>query len=220
MKELVTTFKKNAAVNSKDVATHFKKTHAHLVETVRNLVSENSETKTMFFETFYEYRGKKFPMYWMNRDGFSLLVMGFTGKKALEWKLKYIAAFNAMERQLAERQTAEWQEARAKGKLARRGFTDEIQRFAALAEAQGHHGTAKHAYPNLTKLVKRPLGTRQEASTRRLAVISTMEELLGATLAPMVDAGMDAKDIYPVMKQKAAAFAGMMAPALAKEGTR
>lgn len=38
----------------------------------------------------------------MNRDGFSLLVMGFTGAKALEWKLKYIEAFNAMERELKE----------------------------------------------------------------------------------------------------------------------
>ena len=36
----------------------------------------------------------------MDRDGFSLLVMGFTGKKALEWKLKYIDAFNQMEETL------------------------------------------------------------------------------------------------------------------------
>ena len=36
-------------------------------------------------------------MYLMTRDGFSLLVMGFTGQKALEWKLKYIEAFNYME---------------------------------------------------------------------------------------------------------------------------
>ena len=36
----------------------------------------------------------------MDRDGFSLLAMGFTGKKALEWKLKYIAAFNEMEERL------------------------------------------------------------------------------------------------------------------------
>ena len=39
-------------------------------------------------------------MFLMNRDGFSLLVMGFTGKKALEWKLKYIKAFNQMEEQI------------------------------------------------------------------------------------------------------------------------
>lgn len=44
----------------------------------------------MFYETTFENRGKQYPMYLMNRDGFSLLVMGFTGKAALEWKLKYI----------------------------------------------------------------------------------------------------------------------------------
>ena len=40
-------------------------------------------------------------MYLMNRDGFSLLAMGFTGKEAVQWKLKYIEAFNQMEKQLA-----------------------------------------------------------------------------------------------------------------------
>ena len=43
-------------------------------------------------------------MYLMNRDGFTLLAMGFTGKAALEWKIKYITAFNAMEQQLNQRQ--------------------------------------------------------------------------------------------------------------------
>ena len=38
--------------------------------------------------------GQYHKMYLMNRDGFSLLVMGFTGKEALEWKLEYIKAFN------------------------------------------------------------------------------------------------------------------------------
>ena len=38
----------------------------------------------------------------MNRDGFTLLAMGFTGKAALEWKLKYIAVFNEMEKKLAD----------------------------------------------------------------------------------------------------------------------
>ena len=54
----------------------------------------------MFYETTYENRGKQYPMYLMNRDGFSLLVMGFTGKDALEWKVKYIQAFNEMEQKL------------------------------------------------------------------------------------------------------------------------
>lgn len=57
----------------------------------------------MFYETTFENRGKQYPMYLMNRDGFTLLAMGFTGKAALEWKLKYIQAFNVMEKQLAQR---------------------------------------------------------------------------------------------------------------------
>ena len=55
---------------------------------------------TLFYRTKWtsEQNGQEYPAYIMNRDGFSLLVMGFTGKKALEWKVKYIQAFNAMEK--------------------------------------------------------------------------------------------------------------------------
>lgn len=55
----------------------------------------------MFYETSYiSSRGREENEYLMDRDGFSLLVMGFTGKKVLEWKLKYINAFNKMEERL------------------------------------------------------------------------------------------------------------------------
>lgn len=55
----------------------------------------------MFTEsTYISSRGRKEIEYLMNRDGFSLLVMGFTSSKALEWKLKYIDAFNKMEDRL------------------------------------------------------------------------------------------------------------------------
>ena len=64
-------------------------------------MAENSTVKNMFVETTYiSDRGRQEVEYMMDRDGFSLLVMGFTGKKALEWKLKYIDAFNKMEETL------------------------------------------------------------------------------------------------------------------------
>lgn len=89
--------------SSRDVAKRFGKEHKHVLAAIRQLlVAENSATK-FFHETEFEYRGQKFPEYLMNRDGFSLLAMGFTGKEAVQWKLKYIAAFNAMEKQLAQR---------------------------------------------------------------------------------------------------------------------
>lgn len=72
----------------------------NVLQTIGNLVAENSATKSMIYETSYENRGRQYPMYLMNRDGFSLLVMGFTGKEALDWKVKYIEAFNEMEKKL------------------------------------------------------------------------------------------------------------------------
>lgn len=52
--------------------------------------------------TYQDDKGETRNEYLLTRDGFSLLVMGFTGQKALEWKLKYIDAFNQMETALRE----------------------------------------------------------------------------------------------------------------------
>lgn len=87
-------------VSSREVAKNFGKEHKDTLESIRQiLVAENSATK-FFHESSFEYRGRQFPEYFMNRDGFTLLAMGFTGKAALEWKLKYIQAFNEMERKM------------------------------------------------------------------------------------------------------------------------
>ena len=104
MSEIVLSMKSGEPVaSSRQVAENFGKEHKDTLESIRQiLAAENSATKSMFYETRFENRGKQYPMYLMNRDGFTLLAMGFTGKAALEWKLKYIAAFNEMEKKLAE----------------------------------------------------------------------------------------------------------------------
>ena len=87
--------------SSREVAEKFSKQNKHVNETIRKLMAENSTVKNMFLETTYmSDRGRREIEFLMDRDGFSLLVMGFTGKKALEWKLKYIDAFNNMEETL------------------------------------------------------------------------------------------------------------------------
>ena len=89
-------------VSSRQIAESFGKEHKNVMQSIENISAENSAVTQMFFKTTYTAgTGKAYPMYLMNRDGFSLLVMGFTGKAALEWKLKYIAAFNEMEKKLA-----------------------------------------------------------------------------------------------------------------------
>ena len=101
MNSLVQVADGQIVVSSRNIAEHFEKRHADVLAGIENIKTENSAVTPMFCETTYTAgTGKAYKEYLMNRDGFSLLVMGFTGKKALEWKIKYIQAFNAMEEEL------------------------------------------------------------------------------------------------------------------------
>lgn len=90
-------------VTSRRISEDFEKEHKNVLQAISNLVAENSAVKNMFIESSFESRGKQYPEYLLTRDGFSLLVMGFTGAKALSWKLKYIEAFNKMEQAIKEK---------------------------------------------------------------------------------------------------------------------
>ena len=89
------------------VAEVFEKEHKHVLDAVRKLfTAENSAVKQMFQEsTYLNERNQSQPMFVMNRDGFTLLAMSFNGKKALDFKIAYIDAFNEMEAELKSQQT-------------------------------------------------------------------------------------------------------------------
>ena len=89
--------------NSKLVAEVFGKEHKHVREAIKKLLTtaENSTVRQMFSEsTYLNEQNKEQPMFVMNQDGFTLLAMGFNGKKAMEFKLKYIEAFNKMKKEI------------------------------------------------------------------------------------------------------------------------
>lgn len=92
--------------NSLLVAEKFGKEHKHVLDAIRELVKGcvDNSADPMFEKTTYinEQNKQEYPMFMMNRDGFTLLTMGFNGKKAFKFKLDYIAAFNAMEKALKE----------------------------------------------------------------------------------------------------------------------
>lgn len=102
MKELITVVDGKPVVTTKQVADHFGRKHrdvlvslAKILETAGGFGSENYRTSS-----YISLQNKKLDCYEMTRDGFTLLVMGFDGEKAQQWKIKYIEAFNAMEREL------------------------------------------------------------------------------------------------------------------------
>ncbi len=95
-----------AVTSSLLVAEKFGKEHKHVLDSIRKLIEGCAEISAdpMFEETTYvnEQNGQSYPMFLMNRDGFSLLVMGFNGKKAMQFKLVYINEFNKMEKMIRD----------------------------------------------------------------------------------------------------------------------
>lgn len=93
-----------AVTSSLLVAKSFGKEHKHVLDSIRKLIEGCAEISAdpMFEESTHinEQNGQTYPMYLMNRDGFTLLVMDFKGKKAMQFKLDYIKAFNKMESEI------------------------------------------------------------------------------------------------------------------------
>jgi Rha family phage regulatory protein len=86
------------------VAEKFEKRHDHVMRDIRNMIECGSLMESpqnwgdLFYLTKYkDCQNKEFDMYVMTRDAFSLLVMGYSGEKALRFKLDYLNAFNQME---------------------------------------------------------------------------------------------------------------------------
>lgn len=91
-------------VSSLEIACHFGKQHRNVIRAIRRIIRDCPAEKfsLLNFEqrTHLNDRNQKQPMYLLTRDGFVLLTMGFTGKEAFGWKVKYIEAFNAMEAEI------------------------------------------------------------------------------------------------------------------------
>ncbi len=125
-------------VSSREVANNFEKQHKHVLECIENLKEGVAEKSAdLFIESKYQHPQNKqwYKEYLLTRDGFSLLVMGFTGAKALEWKLKYIEAFNKMEQYIKEQQVPQLTEKQMLQLQILNG--DEMERIGALKQYEG-----------------------------------------------------------------------------------
>ena len=139
----------------------------------------------------------------MNKDGFTFLVMGFTGAKADAWKWKYIDAFNQMEKIITEKQTSIWIETRQQGKLIRKGETDVLKKLVEYAREQGS-GHADMLYMTYTKLANKMAGitTRDSATNSQLNELSTMERVIAKVVIDEMAQGIHYKQIYKDCKAR------------------
>lgn len=102
MDELVIMHDKQVVITSLALAEVFEKKHQHVLRDI-DALKDVSNFGQMFFESNEpDSYGRNRRIYFMNRDGFTLIAMGYTGSKAMEFKLKYIEAFNQMEKKIKE----------------------------------------------------------------------------------------------------------------------
>ena len=141
MNDIVLTIQNNKpVVSSRQITESFEKTHNHVLRDIDALKKDVSNFGQMFFETVEaDSYGRNQRSYLMTRDGFTLLAMGFTGKKALEWKIKYIEAFNEMEKQLSQPKQLSKTELLSQALLiAHEELEDSKKQVAALTEQNSY----------------------------------------------------------------------------------
>ena len=94
-----------AMVSSREVARVFGRPHKSVIRSIYlTQCSDAFRCKNFHESSYYDERNRKQPEYYMTRDGFTFMVMGFTGHVAAEFKEAYIEAFNVMEKALGGRQ--------------------------------------------------------------------------------------------------------------------
>ena len=110
------------------IAQVFEQEHKNVLQTIKNLPFSDFNEQNFKLVSYKDSRGRKQPCYNLTRDGFSLLVMGFTGQKAYQWKIEFIKAFNTMEAKLKRQSVSHYVDKIASLEAVRINQNDHHQR--------------------------------------------------------------------------------------------
>ena len=208
---------------SMQVAKRFNKSHATVIRAIKDLnislAEINPKDVSNFADISYvDGMNRMQQGVSMTRDGFTLLAMGFTGKDALSWKLKFLAAFNQMEQQLLKQApTLDYAAVRLQTKNIRTGLTDAVKDFVGYATAQGSQSAAMY-YANITKMEYRALDLLDKQKTALgnfrdtldlmdLCYLQAAELIAKGALEQGMQQKMHYKEIFQFAKQKVSAYA-------------
>ncbi len=220
MNQIVTIQHREAVTTSLKVAEIFSKRHKAVLKAIENLIDDLPEKDRHNFRPIFvdDSYCRKQPAYKMNRTGFSLLAMGFTGKKPLEFKLKFLQAFNLMETALSQRRNLAWQEERNNGKTVRRIETDTIANFVEYATAQGSQNATKY-YMSITSMTHKALSLVKQSGTQsfrnlldsmQLSCLTVAEYIVHDVLEDGMNAGLHYKDIYLLARESVEKYANTL----------
>ena len=220
MNEIVTIQHRQAVTTSLKLAEIFGKKHKDVLRVIERLLSDLPDRDGRNFTPveYQDAKGESRAMYQLNRKAFTLIAMGFTGKKALSFKSAYIDAFDSMETALLNQMNLSWQEQRADSKTARRVATDTIARFVDYAGGQGSR-SARMYYQNITKMTHKALFLVKQASPQpfrdmldgmQLAFLTTAEYLIQQALEDGMTAALHYRDVYTLARQRVEHYAAQL----------
>ncbi|WP_294403063.1 Rha family transcriptional regulator [uncultured Clostridium sp.] len=151
--------------NSLLVAQTFEKEHKNVLRDIENILKETtgSDLSSLNFyvkkKQYKDLKGELRPYYEMDKDFFTLLVMGYTGSKAMKFKIDYINKFNQMEQELLRRK-----ETRQTGKTIRFNYTNFIQMVNGSKDKEEKNWS----YKTYTDLVYKIVFTGKTAKQKRI----------------------------------------------------
>jgi Rha family phage regulatory protein len=132
-KELVSGSDGRLTVSSLEVASRFNQTHEQVLLSIERLdCSPDFYRRNFELDTYYDKRFLEQPLYRISKDGFFMLVLGFTSRQAVLLKERYIQAFNLLEADLV-RARIELAEVRGRSKVVRVSATDSYKQHGATA---------------------------------------------------------------------------------------
>jgi len=204
MDELVKIRQDRAVTTSLQVAEMFHRQHNNVLRDIEALDCSEEFRKSNFGRSNYmNKQNHRQPMYYLTKDGFTFLVMGYKGKKAAEFKEKYIQAFNTMEKVIMEKSTDAWLQTRSAGMLTRKSETDTIKELVEYAKEQGSTNSDM-LYVTYTKLANTMTGvkSRESATVTQLNNLSIFENLILQMIRNGMAAGLGYKDIYRECKAR------------------
>ena len=223
---LVEISKKEIVCDSSVVAKKFGMKHSELTKTITKLQSDIDNLRggaapPKSWQESRNYRGTDYIAHIMSREFFSLLAMRLKGDKALEWQIKFNAAFYEMESALlkAEENSKDsgWKQVRTQSKQMRLQQTDVIKEFTEYAKSQGsknYNMYYKH-YTNATYKAlqfiqhKRPK-LKDTLDMMELAQLMVAENVAKQSIRKHMEAGEHYKDVFLLVKQDIISFAGTL----------
>lgn len=172
-------------VSSRNVAAVFEKRHADVLRDVKAVMAANTDAvfteRNFALSEYIDSTGRKLPEYLLTKDGLMLLIMGYTGAKAMAIKVAYINRFNEMQAELEKKaapkaETTSDNEGGSEVSLSVRELMGNAQFLLDIAGITGNQQVLA-----LDKLHKNMTGKSLLALTNTQLTAPTQEQLLNPT---------------------------------------